>query len=216
MENIMDIKELKKLIAEEVQRTKSKTTLKEQEEGYVVPSDPFNQSIFNEKGLDVMFNLISHQEYFPSIQDEITDILSEINSEYPLNNFKQLIDMRKNLELKLKNIALITSLVSSRDRKDLSKEQIVELLKQPSIRQSIEGMLVSLKVDSEKTADFITNTLPELIKTQQMKLKNLQPKTDPGTPSAKSQTPPIDPSAKTIPPLGSQQGTWDKIRGKKP
>ena len=171
----MDIKELKKLINEEVNRVKQKKLLKEQEEeGFVVPSDPFNQSIFNEQALDVMFNLIRHQNYFPSIQDEITDILSEINNQNPLNNFAQLIEMRKALELKLRNIALITQVISSQERNDLSKQEIVEKLKQPEIRQSLEGMLVVLKVNPEKTADFITVTLPELIKTQQ--IQSINPK----------------------------------------
>lgn len=197
----MDINELKKLINEEVQKTRQKNLLKEQEETgwFRVSSDPFNQSLFNKDGLNVLFNLIRDQSYPEEIQTLISQALSEINQKYPISNYGQVIEMKKKLEREMRNIALITELFGHGNRQELSKEEVLKMLKSPETRQSIESTFHALLPNSEIALD-ISHALSELIKDQ--------PKSQQPLPLAKT----IRPGPAKAKP-GSLQNTWDIARG---
>ena len=126
MENIMDIKELKKLIAEEVQRTKSKTTLKEQETTRNIPSS-------QDPSLIVLKTLMS----MPA---------GQIYEKYKVQGLDGVINSIKymqNISKQLENTKPLNVLEPS------SEQQFLKIISDPQTRNSIIQLMDDLAVKDE-------------------------------------------------------------------
>jgi hypothetical protein len=198
----MDIKELKKLISEVKQERKvlkngqdtEIETLLEAKFARFVAKDTFNKSLFDKEALDILFNVLA-SENLPQEMEGARNSLLQNAQEYK-DLFGDLPSYFKKLDFetenKKRNAMLAYKLFSPKSgRTDLSsdperKRQLFAKLKSPNIKGSIEGILHIMNVEPEDVQDFMFHLNDMAV---------LQPKTNPGTPSAKSQE--VSPTADT-------------------